>query len=57
MFRFQDRVHVAELNQPIVDEDANAVEGLRGWKLACMNEKMALLVGPQANAVLRLEKK
>ena len=57
VFRFQDRVHVAELNQPIVDEDANAVEGLRGWKLACMNEKMALLVGPQANAVLRLEKK
>jgi hypothetical protein len=57
LFRFENRIHVAEIGQPIVDEDGNPVERLRNWKLACLNGKMALLTGPDGNAVLRLDKK
>jgi hypothetical protein len=57
VFRFNERIHVAEVGEPIVDEEGQPVEGLADWRLSCIGPKFALLIGPEANAVLRLERK
>jgi hypothetical protein len=57
VFRFEERTHVAEVGQPIVDESGQGVTGLRDWRLANVNSRFAVLVGPDDNAVIRLEKK
>ncbi len=58
LFRFEDRKHVAETGQPIVDEEGQAVDHLRNWKLASLNSRFALFTGTDGTAaVLRVEKK
>jgi hypothetical protein len=56
VFGFEERTHVAEVGQPIVDEAGEAVTHLRGWRLANVNSRFAVLVGPEDNAVIRFEK-
>jgi len=56
VFRFDDRTHVAEIGEPIVDDEGRAVESLREWRLSCVNSRFALLVGPESNAVIRFAK-
>lgn len=57
VFGYEGRTHVAEVGEAIVDEEGNAIESLRDWRLSCVNSKFAIFVGPDGNAVLRLEKK
>jgi hypothetical protein len=57
IFLYEGHTHVAEIGQPISDEAGNEVESLHGWRLGTVNGKFALLVGPDHNAVVRLEKK
>jgi hypothetical protein len=53
VFQYEDRLHVAELDKPIVDEDGKAIESLRGWKLTAVMSKFALLRGSYDYAVIR----
>jgi hypothetical protein len=57
VFRFQGRRYVAGLQKPLVDESGEEVQGLKGWKLSHVDEKIAVFSTDEADAVLRIANK
>ena len=56
VFRFGERRYVADLNEPIVDEAGQAVEGLGNWKLTFATDRLAVFGKGESQAVVRLDR-
>jgi hypothetical protein len=54
VFRFGDRRYVADLNEPIVDEAGQPVEGLGNWRLTFVADRLAVFGKGESQAVVRL---
>jgi hypothetical protein len=55
VFRFDKQRYVADLNQPIVDQAGQPVEGLAGWELSFATDRVALFSREGSDALVRID--
>lgn len=57
IFQFEGRRYFADVGRPILDEAGDPVAALQGWKLIWLANQLAILSGPEAVTVLRMDAK